>query len=280
LFGEFGRTLTETRPKLRLPVAFGIHDGEVLYAPVPRGSYTPKNAPRTVVGAVKASAYYHLGPISYEPSQVTVAAADEMGAAFLASLSRFSLGIDPWSEVVTSAKDVRLRHHSGALEDVVLTEKLNWLVSEPLVRALMAGRAEGDRLPGIRVFVEGQDGNDHAYYWVRPAPAIPSLAFDRRLLVDFSHGRSLPAFRRRDVVDRRVFDERTPYFRMHCVAIVASDVLRTLVMRGVLSGVRAREVVVLEDGELEDLPYVTARPGRQLDRHDEAKSPASGPRLE
>ena len=104
----------------------GLHDGEVLYAPLPHRVTTPEDVPMTRVPD-EPSGWYHLRPARSDLTKhARVASTDERARA---SRRPGAVASDHRREPLPNPQSnpfvFRLVH--GSFDDIVLTDSLGWL---------------------------------------------------------------------------------------------------------------------------------------------------------
>ncbi|HEY8721414.1 hypothetical protein [Pengzhenrongella sp.] len=252
-FAAFGRALSTVTSEVPWPVGLGLHDGDVLYAPLPPGAMRPEDVQRSVV-STPTGGWYRLEPVSRSPFKHAHAdPADEAGRAFTGWLER------EWREQIRfgsltrtfDGPPVTLRLMTGDFEDILRVGAMSWIVSERLVAALRGVLGPDEGLVTVEVAVADQDGTGtRRYFACRPTKRLGSvlLAPEHRHAV--ARGRAMPAYRRTDVAGSHVFDEDTRDFRTYSVATVSSTAFAALKAAGCLVGFMAVEQIVLEPREI------------------------------
>ncbi len=247
VLAAFGRALEQLDLPVPWPVAMGLHDGVVLYAPLPADVVTPETVPRSRIPTPAPGAYYRLDPIDHE--HWPVKAVDEQGEAWLEALWGWSYGrpraLAPEGETV-------LELTGGDFDDCVGTPGGDFIVSAPLVRSLARHAARGESYYLRRVtLVHAKTGETRPYGAYRPTTLRPSVDLEPAHRVRVAGGRAMPAFRAVDLDGVNVFSEDSHDFRMYSVAIVSAATLGRLATDNCLSGIDAASLIILNDDDLE-----------------------------
>ncbi|QHT56856.1 hypothetical protein GXP71_12725 [Cellulomonas sp. H30R-01] len=238
-FAALGRAIASLPSPIELPIGMGLHDGEVLYAPLPQGVMAPEDVPMTRVPD-EPSGWYRLQPARTDlMKHARVASTDERARAFQKRLGLWASYHRPEPLPLPQGDPFVFRLVRGSLDDVVITDSLGCLYSDRLVAALRGLAGPNDRIFSQAVLVESADGSEqHIYHACRAKHLVRSVATGGRTVLRSS-----------DLAGARVVDELTQYYRPQGLAMVSDDVLGALSRAGVLVGLAAVPVTTVDEDE-------------------------------
>lgn len=246
----FGQALDGLDARPPWPVGMGIHDCDVLLAPIPDGVVPPEDLPRSVIPEPQAGAYYLLSPFHpASPTGCPVRAADDLGEAWMKTL--YDWGQDR-PRVALPDGDVVLRLVGSDFEDCLQTTQMSYVVSERLIRSLArhAAPGEGHHLREVTL-VHATTGEARPYAAYRPSTVRGAVDLAPEHWRRVARGRSWPVFRAGDLRGVNVFAEDGRVYCPPYVAIVSGETLTRLREDDCLTGISARSLIVLEADELE-----------------------------